>query len=372
MVIRVSHRNIRKTSIIFTFPPLFIMSSNKTSLQDRCKALSQSILKESTVFESSDAPSEDENAPSHAEDIRAQIQSAAGVVEHESTKFGLLFAKNEPIADDVSNSALDAFHVSLIAFTAHVNAALRANRSEGECYKKQVKCIGDSVLKASASLIDSVGMKKDNVRSLTASVWEQCKSAEKMPKDGKDAVGKALMAHCRLIKDAKREIEEMLEEGDDDGEQRKDGEKVEDDFGEEIIREEIKDVDREVLRKAKATIECTFTFLKALVVPLISKRSNSNNKSRIDRATALNEIEKKCKEIRRAVDEIICEAMPPSDAGLLATEAKKLKDAAENMMKRVEEVMTDNDATNDGQTEMNIIETAKKALDYVQSACAEM
>ena len=348
------------------------MSSNKTSLQDRCKALSQSILKESTVFESSDSPSEDENAPSHAEDIRAQIQSAAGVVEHESTKIGLLFAKNEPIADDVSNSALDAFHVFLIAFTAYINAALRANRSEGECYKKQVKSIGDSVLKASASLIDSVGMKKDNVRSLTASVWEQCKSAEKMPKDGKDAVGKALMAHCRLIKDAKREIEEMLEEGDDDREQRKDGEIVQDDFGEEIIREEIKDVDRERLRKAKATIECTFTFLKALVVPLISKRSNSNNKSRIDRATALNEIEKKCKEIRRAVDEIICEAMPPSDAVLLATEAKKLKDAAENMMKRVEEVMTDNDAPNDGQTDMNLIEPAKKALEYVQSACAEM
>ncbi len=215
-------------------------------------------------------------------------------------------------------------------------------------------------------------MKKDNVRSLTASVWEQCKTAEKMPKDGKDAVGKALMAHCRLIKDAKREIEEMLEEGDDDGEQRKDGEIVQDDFGEEIIREEIKDVDRERLRKAKATIECTFTFLKALVVPLISKRSNSNNKSRIDRATALNEIEKKCKEIRRAVDEIICEAMPPSDAVLLATEAKKLKDAAENMMKRVEEVMTDNDAPNDGQTDMNLIEPAKKALEYVQSACAEM
>jgi hypothetical protein len=64
--------------------------------------------------------------------------------------------------------------------------------------------------------------------------------------------------------------------------------------------------------------------------------------------------------------------MPPSDAGLLATEAKKLKDAAENMMKRVEEVMTDNDATNDGQTDMNLIEAAKKALDYVQSACAEM
>ena len=181
-----------------------------------------------------------------------------------------------------------------------------------------------------------------------------------MPKDGKDAVGKALMAHCGRAKGG--EIEEMLEEGDDDGEQRKDGEKVEDDFGEEIIREEIKDVDREVLRKAKATIECTFTFLKALVVPLISKRSNSNNKSRIDRATALNEIEKKCKEIRRAVDEIICEAMPPSDAVLLATEAKKLKDAAENMMKRVEEVMTDNDAPNDGQTDMNLIEPAKKAL----------
>ena len=208
--------------------------------------------------------------------------------------------------------------MSLIAFTAHVNAALRANRSEGECYKKQVKCIGDSVLKASASLIDSVGMKKDNVRSLTASVWEQCKTAEKMPKDGKDAVGKALMAHCRLIKDAAKDRRDVGG-GDDDGEQRKDGEKVEDDFGEEIIREEIKDVDREVLRKAKATIECTFTFLKALVVPLISKRSNSNNKSRIDRATALNEIEKKCKKIRRAVDEIICEAMPPSDAVLLAT-----------------------------------------------------
>jgi hypothetical protein len=86
----------------------------------------------------------------------------------------------------------------------------------------------------------------------------------------------------------------------------------------------------------------------------------------------LNEIEKKCKEIRRAVDEIICEAMPPSDAVLLATEAKKLKDAAENMMKRVEEVMTDNDAPNDGQTDMNLIEPAKKALEYVQSACAEM
>ncbi len=126
-----SHRNTFSKSpyIIFTFSPLFIMSSNKTSLQDRCKALSQSILKESTVFESSDSPSEDENAPSHAEDIRAQIQSAAGVVEHESTKIGLLFAKNEPIADDVSNSALDAFHVSLIAFTAYIIAALRANRS---------------------------------------------------------------------------------------------------------------------------------------------------------------------------------------------------------------------------------------------------
>ena len=58
--------------------------------------------------------------------------------------------------------------------------------------------------------------------------------------------------------------------------------------------------------------------------------------------------------------------------GVACDEAKKLKDAAENMMKRVEEVMTDNDATNDGQTEMNLIETAKKALDYVQSACAEM
>ena len=359
---------------------------SSSSLRNRCQALSESIRKESTIFDramlSSSSDDNDDGEVLKEEqnigDDKARITSAAAVVEHESTKIGLLFANqskesaNEEIKPDVANSALDAFHVSLIAFTAYVNAALtRASKSEGECYAKQVKTIGESVLKASASLIDAVGAKKDTVRSLTASVWEQCKSVEKLPRDGKDAVGKALMTHCRFIKDAKREIEEMLSEGegendeDEDDERKGDGEKVEDDFGDVIIREEIKDVDREVLKKAKVTIECTFAFLKALVVPLISTSSNSNSKSRKEHATALNEIEKKCKEIRSAVDEIICEAMPPSDADALASEAKKLKEAAERMMQAVEEVMTENEETNP-------IDAAKKALACVQSACDEM
>jgi len=360
---------------------------SSSSLRERCQALSESIRKESTIFDramlSSSSDDDDEGEvlkeEQNVRDDKARIASAAAVVEHESTKIGLLFANqskeesaDEEIKPDVANSALDAFHVSLIAFTAYVNAALtRASKSEGECYAKQVKTIGESVLKASASLIDAVGAKKDTVRSLTASVWEQCKSVEKLPRDGKDAVGKALMTHCRFIKDAKREIEEMLSEGegendeDEDDERKGDGEKVEDDFGDVIIREEIKDVDREVLKKAKVTIECTFAFLKALVVPLISTSSNSNSKSRKEHATALNEIEKKCKEIRSAVDEIICEAMPPSDADALASEAKKLKEAAEKMIQAVEEVMTGNEETNP-------IDAAKKALACVQSACDEM
>ena len=354
---------------------------SSSSLRERCQALSESIRKESTIFDramlssSSDDDDDDGEVLKNVGDDKARIASAAAVVEHESTKIGLLFANqskeesaDEEIKPDVANSALDAFHVSLIAFTAYVNAALtRASKSEGECYAKQVKTIGESVLKASASLIDAVGSKKDTVRSLTASVWEQCKSVEKLPRDGKDAVGKALMTHCRFIKDAKREIEEMLseEEVENDDERKGDGEKVEDDFGDVIIREEIKDVDREVLKKAKVTIECTFAFLKALVVPLISTSSNSNSKSRKEHATALNEIEKKCKEIRSAVDEIICEAMPPSDADALASEAKKLKEAAERMMQSVEEVMT-------GNQETNPIDEAKKALTCVQSACDEM
>ena len=355
-----------------------------SSLRERCQALSESIRKESTIFDramlcSSKDDDDDGEVLKEEQNIgggddKARIASAAAVVEHESTKIGLLFANqskesaNEEIKPDVANSALDAFHVSLIAFTAYVNAALtRASKSEGECYAKQVKTIGESVLKASASLIDAVGAKKDTVRSLTASVWEQCKSVEKLPRDGKDAVGKALMTHCRFIKDAKREIEEMLSEGEveNDDERKGDGEKVEDDFGDVIIREEIKDVDREVLKKAKVTIECTFAFLKALVVPLISTSSNSNSKSRKEHATALNEIEKKCKEIRSAVDEIICEAMPPSDADALASEAKKLKEAAQSMMLAVEEVMTGNEETNP-------IDAAKKALACVHSACDEM
>jgi hypothetical protein len=354
---------------------------SSSSLRERCQALSESIRKESTIFDramlssSSDDDDDDGEVLKNVGDDKARIASAAAVVEHESTKIGLLFANqskeesaDEEIKPDVANSALDAFHVSLIAFTAYVNAALtRASKSEGECYAKQVKTIGEAVLKASASLIDAVGAKKDTVRSLTASVWEQCKSVEKLPRDGKDAVGKALMTHCRFIKDAKREIEEMLseEEVENDDERKGDGEKVEDDFGDVIIREEIKDVDREVLKKAKVTIECTFAFLKALVVPLISTSSNSNSKSRKEHATALNEIEKKCKEIRSAVDEIICEAMPPSDADALASEAKKLKEAAERMMQAVEEVMT-------GNQETNPIDEAKKALTCVQSACDEM
>jgi len=353
---------------------------SSSSLRERCQALSESIRKESTIFDramlsSSSDDDDDGEVLKNVGDDKARIASAAAVVEHESTKIGLLFANqskeesaDEEIKPDVANSALDAFHVSLIAFTAYVNAALtRASKSEGECYAKQVKTIGESVLKASASLIDAVGAKKDTVRSLTASVWEQCKSVEKLPRDGKDAVGKALMTHCRFIKDAKREIEEMLSEGEveNDDERKGDGEKVEDDFGDVIIREEIKDVDREVLKKAKVTIECTFAFLKALVVPLISTSSNSNSKSRKEHATALNEIEKKCKEIRSAVDEIICEAMPPSDADALASEAKKLKEAAERMMQAVEEVMT-------GNQETNPIDEAKKALTCVQSACDEM
>ena len=105
-------------------------------------------------------------------------------------------------------------------------------------------------------------------------------------------------------------------------------------------------------------------FLKALVVQLISNsKANNFSKSRKERATALNEIEKKCKEIRSAVDEIICEAMPP-DADALAPEAKN-KTLAEDMMKRVEEVLTGRDDTNDDD-EMNHVDAAKKALAGVQ------
>ena len=71
------------------------------------------------------------------------------------------------------------------------------------------------------------------------------------------------------------------------------------------------------------------------------------------------------------MDEIICEAMPPSDADALASEAKKLKDAAEDMMKRVEEVLTGRDDTKDDD-EMNRVDAAKKALAGVQSACDKM
>ena len=65
------------------------------------------------------------------------------------------------------------------------------------------------------------------------------------------------------------------------------------------------------------------------------------------------------------MDEIICEAMPPSDADVLASEAKKLKEAAQSMMLAVEEVMTGNEETNP-------IDAAKKALACVHSACDEM
>jgi len=346
-----------------------------SALQNRCQTLAASILKEMTIFDTTSLEEKDDTKQRREEeDVREHVLRACKVVEHESTKIGVLFSKQDKeLKEEVSNSALDSFHVSLIAFTAYVNAALVNENYDIECHRKQVKSLGEAVLKASASLIDAVGKRKDNVRNLTASVWEQCKSAEKMmPRDGKDAVGKALMTHCRFIKDAKREIEEMLLTEGEEGFKKDGGEKVADDFGEEIVREEIKDVDREVLGKAKVTIECTFAFLKALVVPLIS-HSNANNfsKSRKERATALNEIEKKCKEIRSAVDEIICEAMPPSDADALASEAKNLKDAAEDMMKRVEEVLTGRDDTK-GDDEMNHVDAAKKALAGVQSACAKM
>ena len=346
-----------------------------SALQNRCQTLAASILKEMTIFDTKRLEEKDDAKQEEEEDVRAHVLRACKVVEHESTKIGVLFSKQgEELKEEVSNSALDSFHVSLIAFTAYVNAALMNENYDIDCHRKQVKSLGEAVLRASASLIEAVGKRKENVRNLTASVWEQCKSAEKtMPRDGKDAVGKALMTHCRFIKDAKREIEEMLLTEGEEEFKKEDGEKVEDDFGEEIVREEIKEVDREVLGKAKVTIECTFAFLKALVVPLISNSDANNNfsKSRKERATALNEIEKKCKEIRSAVDEIICEAMPPSDADALASEAKKLKDAAEDMMKRVEEVLTGRDDTKDDD-EMNHVDAAKKALAGVQSACAKM
>ena len=45
---------------------------------------------------------------------------------------------------------------------------------------------------------------------------------------------------------------------------------------------------------------------------------------------------------------------------LLATEAKKLKDAAEKYDEASQEVMTDNDVSNDGQTDMNLSNQRRK------------
>ena len=89
-----------------------------SALQNRCQTLAASILKEMTIFDTKRLEEKDDTKQEEEEDVRAHVLRACKVVEHESTKIGVLFSKQgEELKEEVSNSALDSFHVSLIAFT---------------------------------------------------------------------------------------------------------------------------------------------------------------------------------------------------------------------------------------------------------------
>ena len=360
-------------------------------IREKCNAIARSIERERSIFASTSkarfAVDEEkgiraaslakagELCDEEAEETRERIKKASEVVEHEATKIGLLFAIGEDVREDVSSSALDSFHVSVIAFTACVNAWMGERACEnGKCWMNSVQNYGEAVLKASENLVDAVS-EKGNVRALVGNVWEKCKECSRVPKTGEEAIGKALMEHCRFIKDAKREIEEMM---NDDDEENDDEENLllEDDFGDEIVREEIKDVDRDVLQKVKVCVDATFDFLKTLVVPLIKSNSSSSSSSSDSTSTEkgheLDEIEKKCKEIRSFCDEIICEAMPPSDAKALEVAAMSISSAAEDMFVKVKRILTVGIDDDDVDNKKKSIETANEALKNVQNSCLKL
>ena len=105
-----------------------------SALQNRCQTLAASILKEMTIFDTKRLEEKDDTKQREEEDVRAHVLRACKVVEHESTKIGVLFSKGEELKEEVSNYALDSFHVSLIAFTAYVNEALMNENYDIDCH----------------------------------------------------------------------------------------------------------------------------------------------------------------------------------------------------------------------------------------------
>ena len=83
-----------------------------SALQNRCQTLAASILKEMTIFDTKRLEEKDDTKQEEEEDVRAHVLRACKVVEHESTKIGVLFSKQGE-EEELKEDAVSYTHLTL-------------------------------------------------------------------------------------------------------------------------------------------------------------------------------------------------------------------------------------------------------------------
>mmetsp|Transcript_25968 Transcript_25968/g.43532 ORF Transcript_25968/g.43532 Transcript_25968/m.43532 type:complete len:347 (+) Transcript_25968:203-1243(+) len=158
---------------------------------------------------------------------RASIAQASQAIEKQATKIAILWKDISCVDEESAQATLQEMLVGCIALHA----------SGGNTYRIMGPTLSEAVLaalvavgEACASLVEAVTspnpkQREENLPQFAGVVWERCKAMEKLPKDNRAAVGRALAKTATLVKDIVREINEIdtdkdpaegKEEDDDD------------------------------------------------------------------------------------------------------------------------------------------------------------
>mmetsp|Transcript_28188 Transcript_28188/g.53318 ORF Transcript_28188/g.53318 Transcript_28188/m.53318 type:complete len:334 (-) Transcript_28188:405-1406(-) len=159
---------------------------------------------------------------------RETLVNAAAALQHAATKIGMFFKDPEAEVDGAIAS-LDALVVSSIALPAFCAAHYRV---AGSALTQAVEGCLSSIGEALITLIQAACAPQNNdaptdyLIKLIGVVWEKCHLVEKLPKDNRAAIGRAVAKMAVAMKDVDREmdevdtedtVEEEEEEEDDEG-----------------------------------------------------------------------------------------------------------------------------------------------------------
>mmetsp|Transcript_6190 Transcript_6190/g.12594 ORF Transcript_6190/g.12594 Transcript_6190/m.12594 type:complete len:349 (-) Transcript_6190:102-1148(-) len=299
---------------------------------------------------------------------KENIAVAAQAVAKEATKIGILWKEISTIDELSARSSLEAMVVACIGLHSYCENYYRLmGPTLSEAVHSALVRVGD----ASATLVEAVTasnckQRDEDLPQLVGVVWEKCKAMERLPKDNRAAVGRALARTATVMKDIVREINEIdTDVLDEEGEDNKDTtEKDEEDFADLDFDADFEKEELRVVAAAKPLFPAVVGVVRSMVRELAEGLEPANE----EELAAIEEALESAKRMMVAAEGLGASLYPPQDT----EELQKYRDEVTREVLSAKAALGGRQTPSDGDSKLSSDGPLEASATDVQLLCAAL